>query len=181
MLSAFLKRYTFRQKACLFLEEYIGFFVRYLPGYEGILMRRVLCRLTFKVFPRGALIWPNVYITHGFNISAGKLLAVNFGSHIDGRGGIHIGDHVLIGPNVFIGSSNHVISPDINTPRITLGHVMKPVTIGNNVWIGANSVICPGVRIGDNSVIAAGSIVIKDIPESVLAAGNPAGVLRAIS
>lgn len=85
---------------------------------------------------------------------------------------------MLIGPNVFIGSSNHIVSPVKNRPRIFLGHVPGPVKIGDNVWIGANAVICPGVSIGDNSVIGAGSVVTKDLPASVLAAGSPACVIK---
>ena len=144
-------------------------------------MRGLIYKTLFKKLGRHPLIWHNVYITHCFNIQAGQYFAINWGTHIDGRGGIEIGDHVLIGPNVFIGSSNHAIVPRAGQPRIFLGHEPAPVKIGNNVWIGANTVICPGVTIGDDSVIAAGSVVNANLPSAVLAAGNPAVVKRPLS
>lgn len=180
MLLRFLKRHTFRQIRALILEEYIGFLLRPIPGYEGMLMRWLLYKMTFKKIGGNALIWPNVFITHSYNIVAGDYLAINYGAHIDGRGGLEIGDNVLIGPNVFIGSSNHMLSPENNKLRLSYGHISKPVKIGSNVWIGANSVICPGVTIGDRSVIAAGSVVTKNITESVVVAGNPAVFIKSL-
>lgn len=180
MLKNFLKRYTLSQRLALLLEEYLGFIVRYIPSYEGMLIRRLFYKITFKKIGKYSLIWPNVYITHCFNIMAGNYLCINWGTHIDGRGGIEIGDYVLIGPNVFIGSSNHFISSENNTPRVFLGHKNESVKIGSNVWIGANVVICPGVTIGNNSIIGAGSVVIRDVPESVIAVGNPATIKRSI-
>ena len=91
---------------------------------------------------------------------------------------IYIGDYVMIGPNVTIATAGHPIDPDL---RQRVAQFNIPVRIGNNVWIGANSVILPGVTIGDNSVIGAGSIVTKDIPANVVAVGNPCRVLREIN
>ncbi|MBU2103019.1 MAG: sugar O-acetyltransferase [Candidatus Omnitrophica bacterium] len=180
MLIGFIKRHNVRQIWVLFLEEYLGAILRCVPGYEGMLVRWLSYKMMFKKIGKKALIWPSVYITHSYNIVAGNHLAINRGSHIDGRGGIKIGDYVLIGPNVFIGSSNHVVSPADNKPRIFLGHSPDPVSIGNNVWIGANAVICPGVSIGDNSVIGAGSVVTKNVPESVVVVGSPGRVVKTL-
>lgn len=180
MIIQFLKRHSLKQIAILVLEEYFGFLFRYLPSYEGMMLRRLLYKFTFNKIGKKCLIYQNVVITHGYKINAGDYLAINCGSHLDGRGGLEIGDYVLIGPNVFIGSSNHVINSTVDNPRIFLGHVPKETVIGANVWIGANCVVCPGVKIGDNSIISAGSVVIEDIPDSVIAAGNPAKVIQAL-
>lgn len=92
-------------------------------------------------------------------------------------GHIYIGDKVLIGPNVTIITAGHPVWPKL---RETALQFNRDVHIGENVWIGANVVIVPGVTIGKNSVIGAGSIVTKDIPEDVVAAGDPCRVLRKI-
>ncbi|MEW6170864.1 MAG: DapH/DapD/GlmU-related protein [Candidatus Omnitrophota bacterium] len=178
MLIEFIKRHKPRQIWVLFLEEYFGIVVRWIPGYEGMFIRWLFYKMTFKKIGKKSLVWPSVYIIHSYNIVAGKYLAINTGTHIDARGGIEFGDYVLIGPNVFIGSSNHVIAPVKDKPRIFLGHTPDPVKIGNNVWIGANSVICPGVSIGDNSVIGAGSVVTKNVPGNVVAVGSPLRIIR---
>ena len=91
---------------------------------------------------------------------------------------IHIGDCVMIGPNVTIATAAHPIDPEL---RLTAAQFNIPVNIGRNVWIGAGSVILPGVTIGENSVIGAGSIVTRDIPANVVAVGNPCRVMRKIN
>jgi maltose O-acetyltransferase len=180
MLWKFLKRHSIKQIFCLVLEEYLGFLFRYLPGYEGMYLRWLLGKITFKKIGKKILIWPNVFITHSYNINAGDFISINYGTHIDGRGGLELGNYVMIGPNVFIGSSNHIISDSDGEARFFGGHSPKPVKIGANVWIGANCVICPGVTIGKNVIIAAGSIVTKDFPDSVMVAGNPAILKKAL-
>jgi len=126
MLITFLKRYSLRQLFKLFCEEYIGFVVRYLPGYEGMLLRKALYKFIFNKMGTGILIWPDVFLTHTYAIGAGSYISINAGTHIDGRGGIVIGDHVMIGPNVFIGSSNHHVRDLDGVPRFFLGHESKP-------------------------------------------------------
>jgi galactoside O-acetyltransferase len=83
----------------------------------------------------------------------------------------------MIGPNVTIATAGHPIDPEM---RRKVAQFNVPVTIGDNVWIGANSVVLPGITIGENSVIGAGSVVTKDIPANVVAVGNPCKVLREI-
>ena len=83
----------------------------------------------------------------------------------------------MIGPNVTIATAGHPVQPDLRRKAIQFN---QPVHIGNNVWIGANALILPGVTIGDNSVIGGGSVVPKDIPANVVAVGNPCKVLREI-
>lgn len=91
---------------------------------------------------------------------------------------IYIGDHVMIGPNVTLATAGHPIDPEY---RKRLAQFNLPVRIGNNVWIGAGCVVLPGVTIGENSVIGAGSIVTRDIPANVVAFGNPCAVMRPLS
>ena len=90
---------------------------------------------------------------------------------------IYVGDDTMFAPNVVITTTNHTINPELREKRM---QYVKPVHIGKNVWIGSGAVILPGVTIGDNSVIGAGSIVTKDIPANVVAVGNPCRVLREI-
>ena len=92
-------------------------------------------------------------------------------------GKITIGKNVLFGPNVSIYTAGHPIHPDSRNSGYEYG---IPVTIGDNVWIGGNVSICPGVTIGENSVIGAGSVVLKDVPPNTVAAGNPCRVIRTL-
>ena len=91
---------------------------------------------------------------------------------------IYIGDYTMIGPNVTIATAGHPILPEL---REQLYQYNMPVHIGRNCWIGAGAIIMPGVSIGDDSVIGAGSVVTKDIPEGVVAVGNPCRVMREIN
>ena len=91
---------------------------------------------------------------------------------------VYIGDYVMIAPNVVIATGTHPINPDLREKNYQYN---VPVHIGNRVWIGAGSIILPGVSIGDDSVIGAGSVVTKDIPSGVVAYGNPCKVVRKIS
>ena len=91
---------------------------------------------------------------------------------------IYIEDHVLFGPNVTVCTAAHPISPDL---RLKPYEYNKPIRIRRNAWIGGNVIILPGVTIGENSIIGAGSVVTKDIPANVIAVGNPCKVLRPIT
>lgn len=92
-------------------------------------------------------------------------------------GHIYIGDRVMFGPNVTVATANHPIDPELRARGLQYN---KDVYIGENTWIGAGAVIVPGVRIGKNTVIGAGSVVTKDIPDGVVAVGNPCRVLREV-
>lgn len=91
---------------------------------------------------------------------------------------IYVGDNVMFGPNVTLATAGHPIHIELRKKEAQYN---LPITIGNNVWIGANVVVLPGITIGENTVIGAGSIVTKDIPANVIAVGNPCKVMRAIN
>lgn len=113
----------------------------------------------------------------GKNLHFGNSVYANFNLTVVDDGDIYVGDRVMFGPNVTIATANHPIEPTLRSSAMQYN---KPVRIGENVWIGAGSVIVPGVTIGKNSVIGAGSVVVKDIPGNVVAVGNPCRVLREI-
>lgn len=125
-------------------------------------------------------IWiePPVHMAYGKNVHIGNHFYANFNLVIVDDIDVHIGEHVMIAPNVTITPTGHPVDPDLRKPGTQFS---IPVRIGNNVWIGSNVVILPGVTIGDNSVIGAGSVVTHDIPKNVVAVGNPCRVLREIN
>ena len=114
----------------------------------------------------------------GHHVYFGNYVYANFNLTLVDDTYIYVGDYTMIGPNVTIATAAHPISPEL---RKKVAQYNLPVRIGANVWIGAGAVIVPGVTIGDNSVIGAGSVVTKDIPEGVVAVGNPCRVLREIT
>ena len=113
----------------------------------------------------------------GGHVHLGKYVYANFNLTMVDDTHIYVGDYTMIGPNVTVATAGHPILPEL---REKLYQYNMPVRIGINCWIGAGAVILPGVTIGDNSVIGAGSVVTKDIPENVVAVGNPCRVLRKI-
>lgn len=114
----------------------------------------------------------------GKNVHFGNGVYANFNLTMVDDCDIFVGSNVMFGPNVTVSAGTHPIHPELRSKQAQYN---IPIHIGNNVWIGANSVILPGVNIGDNSVIGAGSIVTKDIPSNVIAVGNPCRVLREIN
>lgn len=121
---------------------------------------------------------PPFHASWGKNTHWGNNCYANFNLTLVDDGEIFIGDSVMFAPNVVLSTTGHPINPDL---RRKVAQFSIPIVIGNNVWVGANAVILPGVHIGDNAVIGAGSIVTKNIPANVIAVGNPCRVLREIS
>lgn len=126
----------------------------------------------------GAFINPPFYCDYGTHIEVGKNFFANYNCTILDVAKVTIGDNCQLAPNVAIYTAGHPVHPDTRNSGYEYG---ISVTIGDNVWIGGNSIICPGVRIGSNTVIGAGSVVTKDIPDWVIAAGNPCRVIREIT
>ena len=114
---------------------------------------------------------------YGYNIEVGENFYANFNCVILDVNKVKIGKNCLLAPNVQIYSASHPVEPEIRLEGKELGF---PITIGDNVWIGGGSIICPGVSIGNNVTIGAGSIVTRDIPDNVVAAGNPCRILKRI-
>lgn len=140
--------------------------------------RQEIMKSLFAEIGENCYIEPPLQANWGMHTHLGKNVYANFNLTLVDDTHIYIGDYVMIGPNVTIVTAGHPITPDL---RREVSQFNIPVTIGNNVWIGANAVILPGVCIGENSVIGAGSIVTKNIPENVVAVGNPCRVLREIN
>lgn len=126
----------------------------------------------------GAFINPPFYCDYGTHIEVGKNFFANYNCTILDVAKVVIGDNCQMAPNVAIYTAGHPVHPDTRNTAYEYG---IEVTIGDNVWIGGNTVICPGVHIGSNTVIGAGSVVTKDIPDWVIAAGNPCRVIRKIT
>ncbi|MFB9053372.1 sugar O-acetyltransferase [Formosa undariae] len=127
----------------------------------------------------GENLWiePPFYCDYGSNIKAGKNLFLNYNCCILDVGLVTIGDNVMFAPNVQLYAATHPLTAELRNSGQKLG---QPITIGHNVWIGGNSTICPGVTLGDNVVVGAGSVVTKSFPKNVVIAGNPAKVIKDI-
>ena len=115
------------------------------------------------------------YCDYGYNITLGDNFYANHGCIILDVNKVIIGDNVMFAPYVQIYSATHPTDPQVRVSGLELG---KPITIGDNVWIGGGAIICPGVTIGANTTIGAGSVVVKDIPANVVAAGNPCKIIK---
>ena len=114
----------------------------------------------------------------GKNVHLGKNVYFNFNATMVDDTHIYIGDYTMLGPNVVIATAGHPILPELREKALQFN---MPVHIGRNCWLGAGVIVLPGVTIGDNTVIGAGSVVTKDIPANVVAVGNPCKILREIS
>lgn len=158
------------------LEIYIGAILRLFPGPEGVILRGLFYKVMFKSCLGSLILYPSVYIIFSHRISVGKRVIVNVNGYIDGRGGITIGDHVIIGPNCVISSCEHN-HQDMDVPIYQQPVKYAPITIGNDVWIGANVFVKCGVTIGDGSVIAAGTTVGKDVPAYCVFGGSPGKII----
>lgn len=122
---------------------------------------------------------PTFRCDYGFNIHLKGFALINYNCVILDTSPVYIGNCVFIAPNVCITCIGHAIIPEQRVKEAI--DISKPITIEDNVWIGANTTICGGITIGEGSVIGAGSVVCKDIPAGVVAVGNPCRVLRKIT
>lgn len=132
-------------------------------------------RLTGRSVDETFRFFPPFYTDCGKNIHIGKNVFINMGCKFQDQGGIFIGDGTLIGHNVVLATLNHAMAPDNRGTMIP-----KAIHIGKNVWIGSNATILPGVTLGDGSIVAAGAVVTKNVPENTIVGGVPARVLRHI-
>jgi maltose O-acetyltransferase len=120
---------------------------------------------------------PPLHVDYGYQISIGQGSFVNFGAVLLDVAPITIGADVQFGPNVQLLTPTHPLDPEARRAK---WEAARPITIGDNVWLGGGVIVCPGVTIGENSVVGAGAVVVRDIPANTLAVGNPARVVRTI-
>ncbi len=139
-------------------------------------LRRRLLTSLFGSGGNTAWLQPPFYCDYGTNIELGTGVFFNFNCVMLDVCPVHIGDHTLIGPAVQIYTATHPFDADLRRTR----EFAKPITIGSDVWIGGGAILCPGVTIGNRTVIGAGSVVTRSLPEGVVAAGNPCRVLRPV-
>src|SRR6202453_2491826 len=140
-------------------------------------VRALFSELIGKKVDDSFLLIPPFYATGGLDTRIGRNVFINQNCTFYDLGGLDIADDVMIGPNVSLITSGHPVEPS----RRRAFTIAKPIEIGRNVWIAAGATIIGGVTVGENSVVAAGSVVTKDVPPHTLVGGNPARVIRSIS
>ncbi len=173
----------------------------YLPGDNEIMEEQMLCleklydfnatrpleiekrtkllKEMFAEIGEGCYIEPPFHANWGgHHVHFGKNIYANFGLTLVDDTHIYVGDYTMFGPNVVVATAGHPILPELREQAYQYN---ASVHIGENCWIGAGVVIVPGVTIGDNVVVGAGSVVTKDLPDNVVAVGNPCRVLREIN
>lgn len=146
-------------------------------GEDAVEERKALLKALVPNAGEGLWIQPPFYCDYGYNLKVGDKVFFNFNCVVLDVMPVHIGSRTLLGPNVQLYTATHPMNA---TERAAGLEYAKAITIGEDVWIGGSVVVCPGVTIGSRSVIGAGSVVTKDIPGDVFAAGNPCRVIRSL-
>lgn len=145
-------------------------------GYhEPAGVRELLAQLTGTPVDESVTVFPPLHSDFGKNLTVGKRVFINAGCKFQDQGGIVIGDDCLLGHNTVLATLNHDIDPSHRADMHP-----APIIIGRNVWIGANVTVLPGVTIGDDAVVAAGSVVTKAVPARSVVVGSPARVVRSL-
>lgn len=139
--------------------------------------QKILKELFGKEYKNLTIMSP-FHCDYGYNIKFGENVFINYNCVILDTCEVSIGDNTMLAPNIGIYAATHPLD---SKTRISYLEYGKPIKIGKNCWIGGSSVICPGVNIGDNSVVAAGAVVTKDVPPNSLVAGVPAKVIKKIN
>jgi maltose O-acetyltransferase len=164
----------------------------YEPGDPGLVAKRARARLLARRFSSGegvvladllgavgsdVEIVPPFFCDYGVNTYLGSRVFLNTNCVILDCARVEIGDDVQIGPGVHLYAATHPLDPEVRRSGL---ETAAPVTIGSDVWLGGGTIVCPGVTIGAGTTIGAGSIVVRDVPPGVVAAGNPCRVIRTI-
>jgi len=158
--------------------EMVMLFIFNLPRYRScVFLKTLLLKMMGAKVGKQVTIYPSVWIAPGRNLVIGDQVDLAMGVLITTSGGVEIGDRTLIGYRTQIISANHVI-PDGNSRIFDSGHERKKVVVENDVWIGANCLIMPGIRIGEGAIVAGGSVVTKDVAPFTIVAGAPAKLIR---
>ena len=139
-------------------------------------IRELFSKLIGKKVSDDFRVFPPFTTDFGKNIHLGKNVFINSGCRFQDQGGIYIGDNVLIGHNVVLATLNHDENP------LKRGNLIpSPIKIGNDVWIGSNATIIPGVTVGDGAIVAAGAVVTKDVDKNTIVGGVPARYIRNVN
>ncbi|MEW6636508.1 MAG: sugar O-acetyltransferase [Actinomycetota bacterium] len=146
------------------------------PAEDPVQRRRLLEDLLGS-FGEGSEIRPPLYCDYGYQIHIGARTFVNFGLMALDVARIVIGDDVQIGPNVQLLTPTHPADAELRRAK---WEAAKPITIGDNVWLGGGAIVLPGVTVGENAIVGAGSVVTKDVPPNTIVAGNPARIARSL-
>lgn len=141
------------------------------------LLRKEILKDLIGGFSKGLEIEPPFYCDYGSNIYVGEKVYFNFNCVVLDVAKVIIGNNVLFGPNVQIYTATHPMDYKIRAEWLESA---KPITFGSDIWVGGGAIICPGVTIGDRSVIGAGSVVTRDVPSDSFAAGNPCRVIKSL-
>ena len=160
-----------RRRAALLTKEYND------SSPDETAKRLRILRELLGAFGDASEIRPPFYCDYGYQTHVGSGTFANFGLVALDVATITIGDDVQIGPYVQLLTATHPLEPE---PRRAKWESAEPIAIADNVWLGGGAIVCPGVTIGENTVVGAGSVVTRDLPANVVAMGNPARVLRAI-
>jgi acetyltransferase-like isoleucine patch superfamily enzyme len=154
--------------------RWVDLLIREIPGRTGYALRRWLVGRRFGAVGEGLVVFPGVRVLGAKGLRVGRNCRLGVDTMIQANGGVELGNNVMTGPDVKIWSVNHVYT-DPDAPVSEQGYELKPVTIGNDVFIGMSSIILPGAVIGDNVVISAGAVVGgKPVKAGSIVAGNPA-------
>ena len=139
-------------------------------------IRRLFAELTGRTLDDQFRLIPPFYTTCGRNITIGRNVFINQNCTLYDLAPVSLGDDVLIGPNVSLITDGHPVAPSERTAYV----VARPIVVERGVWIATGAIVIGGVTIGENSVVAAGSVVTRDVPANTLVGGNPARVIRSI-
>ena len=158
--------------------EFILTLVFILPRYKIMnMLKAQFLKINGARIGKNVIFYPGVWIAPGKNLVVGDDVDFALDVIVTTSGGVEIGDRTLIGYRAQILSSNHRI-PDNRSQIFNSGHEYKKVTIGKDVWIGANAIILPGIEVGEGAVVAAGSIVTKNVAPFTIVGGNPAQLIK---
>jgi maltose O-acetyltransferase len=144
-------------------------------GIDDLEHRDAILRELLAEVGEGVVVRPPLQMDYGYQTTIGARTFINVGAVILDVGRVTIGSDVQVGPNVQLLTPTHPLEPDERRSGV---EAAKPISIGDNVWLGGGVIVCPGVTIGAHTVVGAGAVVVRDLPAGVLAVGNPARVIR---